>query len=287
LSRLKFRHSDLPPHTTTFDYIKKQINWGEAVAQVGGIRFAPNLTVPDLEVDAESMLREVYQLYRRVGAIAWRSQSTFGLYGISLCYNPSHDRADWHQASFGHPRYQAHSGFDYFKVVESDQKNRIKDDYLDSLGFRRTLPEVEACPQLDRLLACFQLPLVRSTIRTLNGSVIHPTPLGDGGYHVDDSPFEVLRVNIQLSGFEDYGIQYQSNDPIFRPAMQALVVNTDVPHRVYVRQPNDCLRTNLVLGVTPWLDYDASEDSWSPNEYFGRMHPYDMVRDGLIFKRTS
>jgi hypothetical protein len=69
--------------------------------------------------------------------------------------------------------------------------------------------------------------------------------------------------------------------------MQALVVNTDVPHRVYVRQPNDSLRTNLVLGLTPWLDYDASDDSWSPNEYFGRMHPYDMVREGLIFKRTS
>jgi len=282
-----FEHFKVPPKKTAIDYIKEHTGWESVVKSLGDSRFEPTLTVPSLDIDASGLLSEIYQLYRHVGARAWRSQKALGLYGLSLSYNPSHARFLWPEASFGDPRYQAFSGFDYFQAVERDQKNRVKDDYLDSLGFRKLLPEVNGCQILRALLARSQLPLVRSTVRTLNGSVIHPTPRGDGGYHVDDSPFEVLRINIQLSGFDDYGIQYKGCEPLYRAVPQALVINTDRLHRVYVRRPNDVLRTSLVLGFTPWLSYDASTDSWAPNQYFGRIHPYDMVREGLIFGGDS
>lgn len=277
----KWLHSEIPPDQTAINFIKTRCPWDEAVKDIGR-RFEPGLFF-DPKINAPRLLAEIYELYREIGAIAWRSQSSLSLYGLSLSYNPSHRRDCWHTESFGHPRYQAHSRYDYFGAVERDIENRLKDDYLDSLGFRKLIPELVGKPGLRDLFARFSLPVVRSTARTINGCLTYPTIAGDGGMHRDDSPFEVLRINIPLTDSELFGIQYLGQQPQMFEIGKALVINADHPHRAYIAAVSTTQRTNLIVGVTPWLDYDHQRGVWSLNNHFGRVHPYDLILLGEVF----
>jgi hypothetical protein len=275
-----WRHKDVPSTSTVIDFIKGQCDWGLAVSSVGS-RFDPFLSA-DIQINGQDVLREINELYRELGAVSWASQASLNLYGLSLNYNPDHPPEDWKRGSFGNGRYRSYSVYDYYGAVSADQINRVKGDYLDSLGFRSILPAVSGKSHLKALFDSFKVPVVRSTSRTLNGSLCFKTMTGDGGLHTDDSPFEVLRLNICLSNNGSFGLQYLSQEPIFTEPGGNLVVNTDIPHRAYIKDSCDFLRTNLIVGVAPWLNYDKQTDAWSLNEYFGKMHPYDMVKQGLI-----
>jgi hypothetical protein len=275
-------HLEIPSDTTVIEHIKKQTDWPGAISAVGGHRFEPHLSVPSLKVDAGSIHKEINQLYKEVVAVSWQSQESLNIYGLSLTYNPQHQPIDWKSKSFGNSRYRKFSSYEYYKAVNADTANQIKDDYLDGLGFRKILPQVKAYKNLYSLLSNFKFPIVRCTSRTINGALCYPTQAGDGGLHTDDSPFEILRVNVSITNNGDFGLQYGCAEPIFTKPGDNLVVNTDVRHRAYIRQHNDFLRTNLVIGITPWLDYDQEKDSWSLNKYFGKVHPYDIVKQGLL-----
>lgn len=277
----KWRHNAVPDDTTVINWIKKQTDWQGAIESVGGFKFSPRLSVPNLKVNAGEIYKEINQLYRSVGAVPWASQDSINLYGLSLTCNPEMDE-HLHKGSFGHPRYRVFSKYDYYKAVNADITNQVKNDYLDGLGFRRILPQVKSYKNLYALLRSFKLPIVRCTSRTINGSLTYPTIKGDGGMHKDDCPFEILRVNISITNNGDFGLQYEGMEPLYTPAGENIVVNTDVRHRAYIKQTNDFLRTNLVIGITPWLNYDQLKDEWSLNEYFGKLHPYDIVKQGLL-----
>ena len=276
----KWLHSEIPPSSTVMDFIKTRCHWNEAVLDIG-TRFEPELAVK-YKVDPSSVCSEIYDLYRELGAIAWRSQQSLSLYGISLSFNPSHPKDSWHVQSFGHPRYQHLSRYDYFQAVERDAENRIKDDYLDSLGFRVLIPQLESKKNLKDLFSRFRVPVVRSTARTINGCLVYPSIPGDGGMHRDDSPFEVLRLNFSLTDSNLFGIQYLGCEPQLFCAGEGVVINTDYLHRAYIEDRNNIQRTNLIIGVTPWLSYDAENEVWSLNEHFGKTHPYDLVESGDI-----
>ena len=53
---------------------------------------------------------------------------------------------------------------------------------------------------------------------------------------------------------------------------KAYIWNTRKPHRpafikkVEMKEP----RINIVLGLTPWLNYDEKNDKYSKNKYFGK-----------------
>lgn len=281
MQKQTWAHKAIPADKTVIDYIKGQCDWEGALKAVGS-KYQPHLSVPNLTVDPQALLREVYELYREVGAVSWQSQNNLNLYGLSLSYNPEHPKGEWKKASFGHPRYTTYSKYDYFKVVSADVENRVKGDYLDSLGFKLLLPEIEQKAALSNLFKSFKLPIVRVTARTINGALTYPTIPGDGGLHTDDSPFEVLRINLSLSNNGDFGLQYLDHPPIFTKAGGNLVVNTDVKHRAFMAKQNDFNRTNLIIGVTPWLNYNQERDEWSLNEYFGRLHPYDIINQELL-----
>ncbi len=281
MSEQQWSHKATPANLTVLDHIKKTSDWDAAVTAVGGRQFIPDLPL-NLDVDHKLVLDDVHELYRDVGAIAWASQKSLILYGMAINYNPIYPEEEWKSGLFGDSRYAKYKTYDYYKAVDSDVENRVKDDYLDSLGFRKILPAIANKKHLGGLLGKFKHPVVRSSIRTINGSLCRPSIPGDGGMHTDDSPFEVLRINICLSTNGDFGMQYENQEPFYWYPGQNLIVNTDVPHRSYVKKHNDFLRTNLVIGITPWLNYDETTDTWSLNEYFGKLHPYDMVKQGLI-----
>ena len=267
----------IPQQQTIINFLKSQVDWNKITKQKP--KFIPNLRA-NITIDHENILKEIFELYREVEAISWRSVNSISLYGLSLTYNPYQDREEWKQGSFGHSRYKQFSKSEYYKAVSNDKINHVKNDYLDSYGFTNILPQIYNKPHLLKLLTSFKLPVIRVTARTLNGRLTFPTTETNGGWHVDDSPHEVLRINISLNNDGNFGLQYKGQDPIYTEAGNNIVVNTDIEHRAYIKSTTNLQRTNLIIGLAPYFHYE--NDCWSVNDYFGNKHPYDLVVEHLI-----
>ena len=56
--------------------------------------------------------------------------------------------------------------------------------------------------------------------------------------------------------------------------------DTNLPHRVYSTKKTELKRIHLVLGFSPWLDYNEDDDSFSINRFFGKIHPIDILLNG-------
>lgn len=264
-------------------WIKREIGWDDAVERIGR-QLDLGLRIEGLKVDAPAILQEIDALFRQRPPIYWRSQPPGIMYGLSLSCNPDHPVSDWHAGSFGHPRFLRYSGFDYYKAPEKESASAPRDDYLDSLGFRRLLPEIQGLPVLMGLLESFRMPVVRCTVRVIDGSKAWPSGDDEGGMHCDDSPFEVMRVNVCITGSDDFGLQYSGHPPIVMMPGEHLIVNSDADHRAWVRQRSTVQRVHLVIGLLPWLNYDRTSDAWEVNEYFGKVHPYELVRRNLVLR---
>jgi hypothetical protein len=44
---------------------------------------------------------------------------------------------------------------------------------------------------------------------------------------------------------------------------------------------------HLVLGISPWFDYIEEEDCWISNEFYGEMHPHDMLTAGHVHEKIK
>lgn len=277
-----FRHKDVPNNQTFYNYIKSKTDWKQAVNCLKRDNDSDLDLSINLKFDADKVLEELLGLYKSVGAVTWQSQNSIQLYGLSLTYNPNHPKDLWKRGSFGEPRYRIYNSKDYYEAVMNDKVNHLKNDYLDSLSFNNLLLEVKTKPHLYKLLNSFNFPVIRVTARTINGLLVYPTEKTNGGWHTDDCPFEVLRINVSLSNNENFGLEYKDKKIIYTKGGDNLVVNTDKLHRAYVKDACNFQRTNLIIGLATWLNYDATNNSYSLNNHYGKTHPYDLVRQNLL-----
>jgi len=277
-----FRHKDVPNNQTFYNYIKSKTDWKQAVNSLKRDDDSDLDLSINLKFDADKVLEELLGLYKSVGAVTWQSQNSIQLYGLSLTYNPNHPKDLWKRGSFGEPRYKIHNSKDYYDAVMNDKDNHLKDDYLDSLSFNTLLPEVKTKPHLYKLLSSFNFPVIRVTARTINGLLVYPTEKTNGGWHTDDCPFEVLRINVSLSNNENFGLEYKNKKIIYTRGGDNLVVNTDKLHRAYIKDACNFQRTNLIIGLATWLNYDATNNSYSLNNHYGKTHPYDLAKQNLL-----
>lgn len=276
----------VPSDRTIVDHLRRVTDWDAAKARVGN-RFEPDLQIPGLTFRAGTLADELSDLLIMLGPVSWRSKTDLTVYGLSLSCNPDHPRESWNSGSFGHERYRACRPYEYYKAVERDTQHRVRGDYLDSYGFRCLLPEIAQYRALREILSGFTVPVVRATVRVLNGLICRPNTHGDSGMHQDDSPFEVLRINLCVTNDGSFGYQYRGLSPRYPMPGNHWVVNSDHDHRVVVSKRSNFQRIHLVIGLAPWFDYDPSADAWLPNQWFGNKHPYDMASEGLLFKHTG
>ena len=273
-----FPYAEVPAAMTVLDHIRAHSDWDEAAARFAG-RFEPDLRL-DIKVPAEAIRREVARAYRDLGWHRWRSTPGGSYSGLAITHNPERGAAERGNGLLGHERYRDCDTQDYFAVDrQMDTQYRVRGDYLDTLGFRR-LNDFSAYPALAHLLRGFGRPISRSRIASLFG--VSETSRPDVGWHLDEAPTTLLRLNICIEADSDYALEYREGPAIQLAPGDALVINTDVEHRVTVRHPSISTRTHLVIGVLTWLDYAADRDAWSFIDCYGRIHPYDMVREGLI-----
>jgi hypothetical protein len=229
---------------------------------------------------AEEILKGVNEISSQVMLQGWRSngQTSSTYKGFGLTYNPTFfdkDENIYHQvwgSKLLSQSYSCTKGMGSFTNLENN--------YYDTFGFRRIPNDVNK--HLGFFLDRFNFHISRSRVAYMFGYGQEPN--NNKGWHVDEPSSHLLRINIPLQTSDDYVMQW-NNNTYYLEIGKAYLWNTRKEHRpaifkkVEMKQP----RINVVLGLTPWLNYDAITDSYSKNEYFGTPIK-DIVENKLFVK---
>jgi hypothetical protein len=223
---------------------------------------------------SSEILKSVLAIKNQVGLQGWRKENTESKFykGFSLTYNPDffdNTQSVYHQSwgsnlltqNFGRPNGLGNHSF-------------IKNTYYDSYGFRK-IPEIVE-KNLKDVLSKFSSSLVRSRAAFLNLYGVDP---GNSGWHVDEPPYHLFRINIPLQTSKEHILEIKGTDE-FGNSLElskhlelekAYIWNTRIPHRVTVNKPSQSNqdRIHLVLGFSPWFKYISKGDCYIKSEIYG------------------
>jgi hypothetical protein len=278
--------------TTRFAELKQRYNYAAAIADV------PN-PLPPGEVCRISLPVSLAYLQ----AACSRIEQTYGLRGftssdgvakdpdyasISLSYNPACNEPE-NYSTLGSSKLTQREH--YFATPETLAKvGGARDSYYDTYGFR--FPTRPASIEISELIISAKRSAIRARISTIRGG--RSTPAGFfWGWHKDEPVFENLRVNIHVTASPANRIQIMREDRmpqgphepisehVFEPGY-GYSWDTNLPHRACNTTPDTADRTAIILGFSPWFDYNPETDEWAPNEFFGKKHPLQMLVDGDV-----
>lgn len=282
ISTAAIRVSEVPPGETVFSFLRRRSGYDRAIRAVRPVRaIAGQLELDLINVDVGALRDSVVEMLALEGFRGWRhaegESRRYG--GLSLTWNPDHqDRPDPHEGTLGTDR----NARDEFFWRSTQHHREIRHSYFDTYGFRRRTP-ASCHGALGRFLDGFACPLVRSRVGVIPATEAADTACdGNEGWHRDEPVFENLRVNIPLQSDPNNLFEMEGETPRHLAVGRAYSWDTHRPHRVFCAGPTPVTRIHLVLGFAPWFDYLADEDAFRPNQFFGRVHPFDMLADGLV-----
>jgi len=295
-----FRLSDCPEHLTVIDWIKSQTDWKEAEWRARPKGKYPTLIQLDSpEFDMNAIRASVVEAMGLYGVYGWATNDgtrSNGYVGFSLTYNPDHEEGvDIHASLLGSGRVSKDEYFARFKYQDPNARTRGRNSYDDTYGFRKRTP-ASRHKALGAFIDQFSRPLLRSRVSAMRGalggqqaliSVKHTDPNRcDAGWHRDEPVFIHLRVNLPVTTHPSFRTQIEDEVDAFLEPGRLYSWDTDLPHRPIATERIDKVRIHLILGFSPWLDYLEEQQAFVLNEYYGKLHPFDMLHEGLIFPDT-
>lgn len=225
---------------------------------------------------AKVLLESVKEIEREVGIQGWRykdyESKTYK--GFSLTYNPdfhNKDQSIFHQ-TWGDFKLKQNYGQVKGKVYENG-----KNTYYDSYGFRQIPNLINS--EIGYLFNNFRFSIVRSRVAYLFGYGRGEDKKNEAEFHVDEAPFRVLRLNIPLQtssehvldiiGKDEYGNELNIENKHLEVG-KAYMWNTRIPHRITYSKKCESKdpRIHIVLGFSPFYDYNIDDDSFEKNEFF-------------------
>ena len=216
----------------------------------------------------------------------WERSTLYG--GLGLTYNPDY-RFDLpkHAHALGNPR-STNMITDPKKWIHDLEAYKYSDNinylnfntYADCLGLRnetdvtrfRSFPSV--FEKLKRKLIQGRLAEIRPRFKLKSDMEFM--------WHTDEKNEFVSRLLIPITYSDDYFIEFKETGTklYFEPGY-AYHWNTYKVHRWnFNYRPNLMNRTCIVVGWSPWLEFDG--ERWSTNEYCNKIHPTDMINKGLV-----
>jgi len=169
----------------------------------------------------------------------------------------------------------------------SSSRKGLKNGYFDTYSFRNLSTGAQTGMLGNFLTNRMQRSLCRSRAAFIDGTA-WSTISKELMWHYDEPIYLNLRINIPLQTSNNYvcEIKGDSNEYHFDVGY-AYCWDTTVVHRVYAKLPEDSKRIHLVLGTIPWFDFDHDSQTYYANEFYGEMHPFDMVANGHIISDIS
>lgn len=166
-------------------------------------------------------------------------------------------------------------------------KWEAKNNYTDTLSFVERTP-LSNHGNLGNFLNGFKRTLIRSRISSIMGG--QDLSHYEYNWHNDESVFINLRINIPIVTSDEFGLQiltpnYQSDEVELNTIKMkeglAYIYNTELPHRPVCLSRPTLNRINLICGISPWFDYIHETKTWVSNEYYGKLHPFEIFELGL------
>ena len=279
MKKIVIRTADVPPFLSVFSYIKLRTNierlfqrLPQPANQVHECEL--NYPIGTLQQAAEQALA----LYGSYGWLSSQGRSRSSYQSLSLTHNPHiRDPAVTEFNSTLGSSFINNQSFFYGNVrTWLALRGRLKNSYYDSYAFNQ--PNTVAREQFGDLLSHLPRTLIRSRLSVIRAHAQDSTN-PDYLLHRDEPVYENIRINIPLTQSPDHYLQYRGAD-INLKLGRAYTWDTNQSHRVHGVDHAD--RTNLVLGFSPWFDYDAEHEAWVSNEYYGECHPIEMVQNGWV-----
>lgn len=278
----KFSPKDCPKSLTVFDWMTAQIDYEDAKRAA-----PPRTSYPDIlsfkirDWQPDKMLSCTDEILEKYGDHRWAtgSKDAMDLYtGFSLVYNPNHQEGlDPNASTLGTKKNSTGEEM-YWSGTHNHEF--LKDSYYDTYGFNLPSPASQH-GYLGEFLTRCRASRVRSRVGIIHGDKPVPATFG---WHKDEEIWQNLRINIPVTTTESMKFQFEDKAPVHLDVGWAYSFDSNIPHRVFSTEVSDCCRIHLVLGFSPWFNYDAGEDAWYPNEFYGKKHPFDMLVDGDIFQ---
>jgi hypothetical protein len=166
-----------------------------------------------------------------------------------------------------------------FESTKRIQKN----GYFDTYGFRKLTQGANHGALGELLRTKFSRSIVRSRVAIIDARNWFPK-MKDYMWHYDEPLYLNLRINIPLVTTPNYVCEVKDQGTYPLEPGYGYSWDTTIVHRVYAKSPENSVRTNLVIGSSPWFDYDEEQDAYVSNEFYGEMHPFDMLVNGHIIK---
>lgn len=272
----KFFTKDCPDELPVSKWLKNNTDWESLMTTVKPVNTIDNIIRLRLrDFNAETLNDSITEILSLYGEHGWKSSEgeSAGYTGFSLVYNPNHqDGLDQHSSTLGTPK---NSNKEFFWNATKNH-TLLKDSYFDTYGFT-TLTQASQYGAFGEFLKRCKSTVVRSRLSIINGQ-------GACGWHRDEPIFENLRINIPITTAPQYLFQIENQAPLHLNVGCGYSWDTNIPHRVFSNSTlNSGRRIHIVLGFSPWWDYNPEDHSWVQNEYYGKKHPFDMLIDGDIF----
>jgi hypothetical protein len=262
----------------------------DPAAALSGMQFY-EFTLEELGLpSAEVLLQQVLAVEQQVGLQHWvnRTKTANDYKGFSLTYNPNYcDNIEsiYHQ-TWGSTQLTQN----YSRNNQNDIN--IKNTYYDTYAFRKIPPLVET--HLGNFIDKFSFPIFRSRIAYFNP--LFPKPGKDESWHIDEPPYQLLRINIPLQtckehlidirGADDHGHKFSLLGKHLQVG-KAYIWNTRMPHRIYINKKVSSTnpRIHIVLGLAPWIDYNSIDDSYNESKYYGT--PIKEIVERKLFLKSN
>jgi len=295
------RADEVPPTSAIHTYILAQTDLSAQIAKFASYKKPPFLEFALKSVDLSRLRMAAEEAVAKYGAYPYKYQSKQGTTDYclaSLTFNPhksdkiSEDpiRSVVETSAFKAPSYYQWN-LDGTQEQPEQNSPHLRNSIIDTYAFNEAT-EVAYFSEIGKITRSLQRPMIRSRLSLLKAYSLDATKFGFF-WHCDEPIFLNLRLNVCIAGSPDYAFQVETSGE-FPTVMSKSIAevspqegrayswDTFLPHRVYCKKLSPVNRLHLVYGVSPWFDYDADEKTWYSNEFYGELHPFDMLTQGHI-----
>lgn len=107
-------------------------------------------------------------------------------------------------------------------------------------------------------------------------------------WHSDEPVVHNLRVVIPIQTSDAYGMEIKPHPPRVLEKGYAYTWNTNIVHRqIQLDNTSRLDRIFVILGFNPWFNWIPEEQAWESNEFYGKVHPLDMMVQGLVLPHVK
>lgn len=276
---------EIPDPFSVWNYIKSKTDIEQQVSKLVPKVDTTQLINLNHSFNIDELSKVTLGALDRFGFHGWRYTEGEGkdYGGLSLSYNPDYqENCDPNQQTLGTPSNHATEFF----YGQTQNFKSIRNSYFDTYGFRKHAPCV-AETGLKDFLDSFNLSCVRGRLAVINSQYVPASARERFGWHKDEPVWENLRINIPIKTDDTFMFQLVKKQPEHLAYGNLYTWDTNLPHRVFPTTEEVKDRVHLVLGFSPWFDYDEEKDAWVSNEFYGEVHPIDMLIDGHVHDKIK